>query len=166
MKFKSEVYRVLSVVFLGFSMAILLPTNTLDGQSTLSPQSNGQGGRGVGHGQLRGEPCLKQAGISRSALQQRRQMIENARSQVEQICSNSSLSPQQKREQIQQLRASVRKQMASMLTPQQQQALAQCRQSHHTGMGRMHAGGHGGGNPCNALSRGAGASPAAGTAKP
>jgi len=44
----------------------------------------------------RAEPCWEVAGISRSAMEQRHTIAEQARGEVETVCANSELSPEQK----------------------------------------------------------------------
>lgn len=87
------------------------------------------------------QPCWQAAGISQSAFQQHHQIEENTRSQVQSVCSNSSLSPQQKQEQIRQLHEQAQKEMQNLVSPQQQEALRSCREQR----GEQHGGGHRGG---------------------
>jgi len=84
-----------------------------------------------GPGARRGrvEPCWEVAGISKSAMQQRRLVAEEARQQVEAVCANASLSPAQKREDIRQIRERERQQMEGLITPAQQEALRDCQES-------------------------------------
>jgi Spy/CpxP family protein refolding chaperone len=95
-------------------------------------------------------PCWQQAGISQSAMQQRKQIEEGTHSQVESVCSDSSLTPQQKQQKIRQLRQEAQKQVEGLITPQQEQALKSCRASRGEGprMGGTHAGG---GGPCGEM---------------
>ena len=86
--------------------------------TTTSP--NGRGGRGS---------CAQQAGISHSVMQQRRQIVQSARSQEEAVCSNSSLSMQQKKAEIRQIRQQARQQADALVTPQQMEAVQSCRGS-------------------------------------
>ena len=96
-------------------------------------------------------PCWQQAGVSRSALEQRRQIEENTRSQVESVCSDSSLTPQQKHEKIRQLHQEARQQAERLVTPQQEQALRSCREKRGEVAhgGGMHAGS--GVGPCGEM---------------
>jgi Spy/CpxP family protein refolding chaperone len=77
-----------------------------------------------------GAPCLQQAGLDRSAVEQLRSIQHDARSQVEGVCSNSSLSPQQKRQQVQEIHQQAHQKIEGLITPEQQKALAACRQQH------------------------------------
>jgi hypothetical protein len=83
-------------------------------------------------------------------MQQRKQIEESTRGQVEAVCGDSSLSPQQKQQKIHQLREEAQKQIEGAITPQQEQALKSCRESRSEGPhpGGMHAGG---GGPCGAM---------------
>lgn len=97
------------------------------------------------------EACWKQAGIPESAIQQRKSIEETAHSQVQSVCSDSSLNQQQKVQKIRDIRKSTHEQMRGLLSPQQEQALKQCQRehgragAHHAGSG---ASGARAGNPC------------------
>ena len=100
------------------------------------------------------EPCWEVAGVSKSAIQQRRMLTQQARQQVEAVCANSSLSIQQKRQQIQQIRQRERQEIEGVITPAQQEAMRSCqegRNAGHGGGGHL-GGGHGG--PCGEMSLG------------
>jgi len=99
----------------------------------------------------RQEPCWQEAGISKSAMEQRRQIEQNTRAEIQSVCNDSALTPQQKREKIRQLHQQARQQIEGLITPQQQEALKACQQQRaaahppRTGPG-MHGGG--GRGPC------------------
>jgi Spy/CpxP family protein refolding chaperone len=100
------------------------------------------------------EPCWEVAGVSKAAIQQRRIITQQARQQVEAVCTNSSLSMQQKRQQIQQIRQRERQEIEAVITPAQQEAIRSCQQGRnggHGGGGHV-GGGHGG--PCGEMSLG------------
>jgi TolA-binding protein len=99
------------------------------------------------------EPCWEVAGVSKSALQQRRAIAQQARQQVEAVCANSSLSMQQKRQQIQQIHQQERQEIDAVITPAQQAALRSCQEQRHGGHGGGHVGG-GHGGPCGEMSVG------------
>jgi len=106
----------------------------------------------------RRQPCWQVAGVSKSAIQQHRQIEESTRSQVESVCSDSSLTPQQKQAKIHQLREQAHQQMASVISPQQQAALRSCREQRGEGqMGGMHGGS--GLGPCGEATPGTGTKP-------
>jgi hypothetical protein len=98
-------------------------------------------------------PCWQQAGVSQSAMQQRRQIEESTHSQVESVCSDASLTVQQKQQRIRQLRQEAQKQVEGLITAQQEQALKSCRASRGEGprAGGMHGGG---GGPCGEMTTG------------
>ncbi len=95
-------------------------------------------------------PCWQQAGISQSALEKRRQVEESIHGQVESVCADSSLTPQQKQQKIHQLHQEARQQVSGLISPQQEQALQSCREKRGEGahMGGMHGGGAG---PCGEM---------------
>ena len=106
------------------------------------------------------EPCWQSAGVSKSAIEQHRQIQEQTRSRIQAVCSNSSLSPQQKQQEIQQIHEQTKLEMERLITPQQQQALRSCQQSHNRGgggAGNRGGFGHGGGSgPCGEFPDGRG----------
>jgi Spy/CpxP family protein refolding chaperone len=133
----------------GFAAAVLtlLFTYTMAAQVAPSPASP----RGTTAQRApRQVPCWQQAGISQSAIQQRKQIEESTHSQVESVCSDSSLTPQQKQQKIRELRQEARKQVEGLITPQQEQALKSCRAGRGEAphMGGMHGGGAG---PCGEI---------------
>ena len=124
---------------LGFFIALAL-TYPLAAQMAPTPSSRPMPTTRHGHH----EPCWKQAGVSQSAIEQRRQIEATTRSEVESVCSDSSLTPQQKHEKIRQLHQEARQQADRLITPQQEQALRSCRAKYgavahgggmHTGVG-------------------------------
>ena len=107
-----------------------------------------------------GPPCLQQAGLDRSAVEQLRSIQRDAHSQIEGVCSNSSLSPQQKRQQVQEIHQQAHQKIEGLITPEQQKALAACRQQHngnHAGGGNFEDVGGGCGERQNGASRPGGA---------
>jgi len=100
----------------------------------------------------RAEPCWKVAGISKSAMEQRRLVTEEAQRQVEAVCANASLSAAQKREEIRQIREREREQVQGLITPAQQEALRACQESrNHEHAGVPHPGHAHGTGPCGEL---------------
>jgi hypothetical protein len=101
----------------------------------------------------RKEPCWQVAGVSVSAMHERRIISQQARQEVEAVCANSSLSIQQKHEQIRQIRERERQQIDAIITPAQREEIRSCQQSRgggHGGGGGGHGGG--GGGPCGEIS--------------
>jgi hypothetical protein len=95
-------------------------------------------------------PCWQQAGVSQAAIQRHRQIEERTRSEVEAVCSDSSLTAQQKEQKIHQLHEQAHQQAQSVISPQQEEALKACREKRGEGvhMGGMHGGG---GGPCGEM---------------
>jgi hypothetical protein len=96
----------------------------------------------------RPEPCWQVAGVTKSALQQRRMIAQQARHEITAVCANSSLSVAQKRQQIQQIHRQERQQIDALITPAQQQTMRSCQEQRNPSHGGGHAGGGHGGGPC------------------
>jgi hypothetical protein len=99
------------------------PPNSYPGAGANNPGSNAPGRRGQ-----RQQPCWQVAGISQATFQQHHQIEENTHSQVQSVCSNTSLNPQQKQAQIRQIREQAEKEMQNLVSPQQQESLRACRE--------------------------------------
>jgi len=138
---KTVFYGLIAGILLSVSVGAQVPVQRLPG-STVPPGPSARRGRA--------EPCWEVAGISKSAMQQRRMVSEEARGQVEAVCANVSLSAAQKREEIRQIRERERQQLEALITPAQQEALRSCQESRaHGGVphpGHPHATG-----PCGEL---------------
>jgi hypothetical protein len=135
----------------GFGFALLtLLTYPLAAQTAPSPSPRGTTTTRPAAHQT---PCWQQAGISQSAIQQRKQIEESTHSQIESVCSDSSLTPQQKQQKIRQLHQQAQTQVQGLITPQQEQTLKSCRASRGEGphVGAPHVGGVG---PCGETSPG------------
>lgn len=90
------------------------------------------------------EPCWQQAGIEQSVIEQIRTIAREARSQVEAVCSNSSLTPQQKQQQAREIREKAMQKREGLMTADQEKTLKTCQQEqheNHPGNGGMHQGG-------------------------
>jgi len=123
---------------LAFASLLLFCSATLLAQSTPpagSPSQTQPGRRG------NFEPCWQQAGIQKSVMEQRWAIERDTRSQVEAVCSNSSLNPQQKHQQAREIRQQAHQKMEGLVTPDQEKALASCQQAR----GMNHGGGGSGG---------------------
>jgi Spy/CpxP family protein refolding chaperone len=149
-KCKGSLLAALMVILL--TPALLLAQD----QQSAPPQSAAPGPQA---GQRGGEPpCFKQAGVSDDTWQKIRDIHKTSHQQVVSTCENSSLSAQQKREQVRQAFQQTEQQVHGLLTPQQQDALKQCRQERRgdrKGMGGGMRGMHrrGGGDPCARILR-------------
>lgn len=86
--------------------------------------------------------CWDQAGVSKATLQQRKQIQENARAQVQSVCADSALNEQQKKEKIHEIRQQAHQEAEALITPEQQEAFKSCQQSRAAAA--PHPGGHGG----------------------
>lgn len=138
-------------------MVILLTPALLLAQDQQSPPPEAAA-PGPQAGRRGGEPpCFKQAGVSDDTWQKIRDIHKTTHQQVVSICENSSLTAQQKREQVRQAFQQTEQQVHGLLTPQQQDALKQCRQERRgdrKGMGGgMRGMRRGGGDPCARILR-------------
>jgi hypothetical protein len=98
------------------------------------------------------EPCWQQAGITKSVMEQRRIIAQNARSQVQSVCADSALTVSQKHEKIRQIREQARTQEERLVTPEQMQALHACQASRtHSSTGVHLGSGRAGAGPCGDL---------------
>lgn len=124
------------------SLAFLLGAGLLLAQtspSTNPPSSQTRPMRGGGQG-----ACMQQAGIEKSVMEQIHSIVRDAHSQVENVCSNSSLTPQQKQQQVREIRERAMQKRDGLMTADQQKALAACQQArngNHAGAGGAHEGG-------------------------
>lgn len=99
----------------------------------------------------RQEPCWAVAGVSKSAIEQRQAIARQARQEVEAVCANSSLSIQQKRQQIQQIHQRERQEIDAIITPAQREAMRSCQEQRNRVHGGGHVGGGHGGGPCGEM---------------
>ena len=75
------------------------------------------------------EPCWQVAGISKSAMEQRKSILQNAHSQIESVCANSSLTAQQRSEQIRQIHQQSKQQIDALIPASQMESLRSCQSS-------------------------------------
>lgn len=92
-------------------------------------------------------PCWRQAGLSRSQMEQHQSIQRDAHAQVASVCENSSLTPQQKQQQVREIREQAQQKMDALLTAEQRTALHSCQHQHGTdgAQNGMH---HSGAGPC------------------
>src|SRR5215469_5666431 len=99
------------------------------------------------------EPCWKLVGVSKAAIDERQAIARETRFQVEAVCVDSSLTPEQKRQRIREIRQQAKQRSESLISPQQQEELQACQKeraaSHPASPGVHHAGGATG--PCGEL---------------
>lgn len=88
-------------------------------------------------------PCYEVAGVSKAAIERRRSVAQEANAQVEAVCANASLTPQQRAQEISRIRKQESTELNSIITPQQQEAIKECNQARHpsTGVAAPHPGG-------------------------
>lgn len=111
---------------------------------TSTPPSNSPQARAP-----RQEPCWQVAGIEKSAIEQRWALERETQSQVQAVCANSSLTPQQKKQQVHEIREQAHQKMEGIITPEQQQALTACQQQRSGNHPAPHPGP--GGLPCGEM---------------
>ena len=102
-----------------------------------------------------GEPCWQQAGIEKSVAQEIWFIGRDARSQIQGVCSNSSLTPQQKRQQVQEIRHQAMQKREALITADQRNTFMACQQTssgNHPSGSSAHEGLGGG---CGEMLRGA-----------
>ena len=102
-------------------------------------------------------PCWQEAGVTKATMEERRSIEQSSRAEIQSVCDNSSLSPEQRREQIRSIRQRTSQQVNALISPQQREEIKSCQQaraSHTGGGGLHHVGGGGGGErrgPCGEL---------------
>lgn len=87
------------------------------------------------------EPCWQVAGISKGAMQERQAIQQRTRSEVEAVCAEAGLTPQQRQQKIQQIRQQSKAELDALVSPLQMEELKSCQ------MSRNHGGAHGGAHP-------------------
>jgi hypothetical protein len=108
------------------SLVLLLFAGTLRAQSdpqTTTPPAPSR--------PMRQENCFQQAGLQRSAVERIRTIGRDTRSQIEGVCSNSSLTPQQQNQQVREIRDKAMQERAGLMTADQQKAVTACQQAKH-----------------------------------
>jgi hypothetical protein len=99
----------------------------------------------------RQEPCWQQVGLSKDVIDQRDAIQRDTHSQVESVCADSSLTPQQKKQKIHEIRQDAKQKVAGLITADQQQQLQACQKeragNHPAPVGMQHGGGPCGGLP-------------------
>ncbi len=101
------------------------------------------------------KPCWEVAGISKSAIAERRRIEQETRSQVQSVCNDSSLNEQQKHEKIRELRQQSQQQNEGLISPQEQEALKAWQKERAAARGGSAGHGaegiHHGGAPCGEM---------------
>ena len=74
----------------------------------------------------RQEPCWQVAGVSKAAIEERTAAVKAANARVEAVCANPALTPQERAQEIREIRLQQRAQINAIITPQQQEAIQAC----------------------------------------
>jgi len=96
--------------------------NTPPAASNPSPAHPGNGG-----------PCFQKAGVDRSVMEQLFSIQRESHSQIQNVCSDTSLTAQQKHQQVRQIHQETHQKIESLITPEQEKALMACRQQQRGG---------------------------------
>jgi Spy/CpxP family protein refolding chaperone len=96
--------------------------STPPASSTPSPAQPGNGG-----------PCFQKAGIEKSVMKQLFSIQRESHSQIQNVCSDTSLTAQQKQQQVRQIHQQTHQKIEGLITPEQEKALMACRQQHQGG---------------------------------
>lgn len=73
------------------------------------------------------EPCWQQVGISKDVIDQRDAIQQDTHSQVQSVCADTSLTPQQKNQKIREIHQEAKQKMSGLISAEQQQQLEACR---------------------------------------
>jgi hypothetical protein len=125
----------LAVAIVFFAVALWAQNAPPSGNSPSSPPQGHQ------------EPCWKQAGITRPVMEQHQQIERDAHTQIASVCEDSSLTPQQKQEQVKQIRQQAEGKTSALIPAEQLSALHACQQQRRGGNMQHHAGA----GPCGNL---------------
>jgi hypothetical protein len=93
-------------------------------------------------------PCWQEAGISKAAMDERAAIGRRTRAEVEAVCAESGLTPQQRQQRIRQIHEQAKQEQDALVTPQQMETLKSCQ------MSRSHPNPHPGGHPAVGVGRG------------
>ena len=104
--------------------------------------------------QVHEPPCWQEAGISKAAMDERAAIGRRTRAEVEAVCADSALTPQQRQQRIRQIHEQAKQEQDALVTPQQMEAWRSCQASRshpnpHPGGGHPAVGG--GRGPCGEL---------------
>lgn len=142
-------YWLIAAIILFLSSA--LPGGAQTSQAQHPPQAR-----------MRQEPCWQQVGISKEVIEQRDAVARDTRSQVESVCADTSLTPQQKKEKVHEIRQEGKQKTEGLIGQQQLEQLQACQKermaSHPSSAGAQHPGG----GPCGEMTSPGGNHPSAG----
>jgi hypothetical protein len=98
------------------------------------------------------EPCWQKVGISKDVIDQREQMDRDRDSQIQSVCSDTSMTPQQKKQKIHEIRQETKQKVSGLISEQQQQELEACHKERGGANHPAPAGGQrAGAGPCGEL---------------
>ena len=66
-------------------------------------------------------PCWQEAGVTKATMEERRSIEQSSRAEIQAVCANSSLSPEQRRAQIRSINERTRQQVNALISPQQRE---------------------------------------------
>lgn len=72
------------------------------------------------------EPCWQQVGISKDVIDQRDAIQQDTHSQVQSVCADTSLTPQQRNQKIREIHQEAKQKMSGLISEEQQQQLEAC----------------------------------------
>ena len=135
----------MSKTFLWFIAAIIL---SLCSAQPSGAQVNNPNAQRTPQTKVREQPCWQKVGITKEAKEQRDAIALDTHSQVQAVCADSSLTPQQKKQKIQQIHQESKQKVGGLISDQQQEELQACQKeraaNHPSSAGTQ----HGGGGPC------------------
>ena len=97
------------------------------------------------------EPCWQQVGISKDVIDQRDAVQQDTHSQVQSVCADTSLTPQQKNQKIREIHQEAKQKMSGLISEEQQQQLEACRKGRAENSPVAAGGKHPGAGPCGEM---------------
>src|SRR6266487_632621 len=135
----------MSKTFLWFIAAIIL---SLCSAQPSGAQVNNPNAPRTPQAKVREEPCWQKVGITKEANEQRDAIALDTHSQVQAVCSDSSLTPQQKKQKIQQIHKESKQKVGGLISDQQQEELHACQKERAANQPTSPGTQHAGGGPC------------------
>lgn len=75
------------------------------------------------------EPCWKQAGISQATMEEEKSIRRESKAQIEAVCRDSSLTEQQKKAKIQEIRQAEHERLNGLISAEQREQMKQCQEA-------------------------------------
>lgn len=126
-----------------FLVASIVLLNSLQVVAQNTPGANYPPNHPMHRGNM--QPCLREAGIDRSTLERLQSAQGKMHEQIQQVCSSTSLSPEEKQKQVQEIREKAHQKIETLLTSDQREKLIACRQQHGESTPGILRGAEGGG---------------------